>query len=90
MRQTEVKFFDAATAGYMVDVCGAPFGGSRVYKGTVDSFWTIEAPSGDPAAEKDWEIVAVHKMPSGKKEYYRSKVLMRDYLGFATGTHYLR
>ncbi len=90
MEQTKVKFFDAATAGYMVDICGAPFGGSRVYKGTLDTFWTIKAPSGDPASEKDWEIVAVHKMPSGKKEYYRSKVLMRDYLGFATGTHYLR
>ncbi len=90
MKQTEVKFFDAASAGYMVDMCGAPYGGSRVYKPMLDSFWTIEAPSGDPALEKDWEIVAIHRMPSGKEVTYRSKVLMQDYLGFATGTHYLR
>ena len=90
MKQTEVKFFDAATAGYMVDVCGAPYGGSSVYKPLIDAFWTIEAPSGDPAAEKDWEIVAIHRMPSGEKVTYRSNVLMRDYLGFATGTHYVR
>ena len=90
MKQTEVKFFDAATAGYMVDMCGAPYGGSRVYKPMLDTFWTIEAPCGDPVQEKDWEVVAVHRMPSGETRTYRSKVLMRDYLGFATGTHYAR
>ena len=90
MKQADGKFFDAASAAYMVDVFGAPYGGSRIYKAMVDAFWTIPAPSGDPAAEKDWEVVAVHKMPSGEKVTYRSKVLMRDYLGFATGTHYAR
>lgn len=75
---------------YMVDVFGGPYGGSRIYKANVDAFWTIPAPSGDPALEKDWEIVATHRMPSGRTETYRSKVLMRDYRGFATGTHYVR
>ncbi|MBR5703810.1 MAG: calcineurin-like phosphoesterase C-terminal domain-containing protein [Bacteroidales bacterium] len=90
MKQTQVKFFDAASAAFMVDVFGAPFGGSRVYKSMVDTFWTIEAPSGDPASEKDWEIVATCRMPSGKTVTYRSRILMRDYRGFATGTHYVR
>ncbi len=90
MKQTEVKFFDAASAAYMVDVFGAPHGGSGIYKAKVDAFWTVEAPCGDPALEKNWEVVAVHRMPSGKKVTYRSRVLMRDYTGFATGTHYLK
>ena len=90
MKQTEVKFFDACSAAYMVDVFGAPYGGSRIYKADVDAFWTVPAPSGDPASEKDWEIVATHHMPSGRTVTYRSRTLMRDYRGFATGTHYLR
>lgn len=90
MKQTDVKFFDAATAAYMVDVFGAPYGGSGIYKAKVDAFWTVPAPCGDPAMEKKWEVVAVHKMPSGKRITYRSKVLLRDFTGFATGTHYPR
>ena len=90
MEQTSEKFFDAATAAYMVDIHGAPFGGSRAYKLNVDTFWSIEAPSGDPAAEKDWEVVATHRMPDGKVETYRSSILMQDYRGFQTGSHYLR
>lgn len=90
MKQTEVKFFDAASAAFMVDVFGAPCGGSGIYKARVDSFWTVAAPCGDPAKERNWEVVAVHRMPSGKKVTCRSKVLMRDYRGFATGTHYSR
>lgn len=90
MRQIQEKYFDAASAAFMVDVFGAPFGGSRVYKPKVDTFWILEAPSGDPAAEKDWEIVARHRMPSGRVESYRSSILMRDFRGFETGTHYLR
>ena len=90
MKQIRKKCFDAASAAFMVDVFGAPYGGSRVYKQNVDTFWIIEAPSGDPAAEKDWEIVATHTMPSGRKVEYRSRILMRDYRGFQTGTRYLR
>ena len=90
MKQTDAKFFDACSAAYMVDMFGGPYGGSRIYKANVDAFWTIPAPSGDPALEKDWEIVATHRMPSGRTETYSSKTLMRDYRGFATGTHYVR
>lgn len=90
MKMTEVKFFDCATAAYMTDVHGAPFGGSGAYRGMVDSFWTLPAPCGDPAKEKDWEIIAIHKEPSGKDKTYRCSHLMRDYQGFAAGTHYAR
>lgn len=90
MRQISEKYFDAASAAFMVDVHGAPFGGSRPYKQKLDTFWILEAPSGDPAAEKDWKIVASHKMPSGRVESYRASILMRDFRGFETGTHYLR
>lgn len=90
MQRTPKKFFDACTCAYMVDVHGAPCGGSSIYKGTLDTFWLLPAPCGDPALEKDWEIVATHKMPSGKVETYRTKVLQRDYCGFQKGKHYRR
>lgn len=90
MRQITEKCFDAASAAFMVDVYGGPFGGSRPYKQELDTFWILEAPSGDPAEEKDWEIVASRRMPSGRVETYRSSILMRDFRGFETGTHYLR
>ena len=90
MRQIQEKYFDAASAAFMVDVHGAPYGGSGVYKSRQDTFWIIEAPGGDPAAEKDWEIVASRRMPSGRVESYRCSILMRDFRGFDTGTHYLR
>ncbi len=88
MTQTKEPFFDAASAAFMVDIFGAPYGGSRVYKAKVDAFWSVKAPSGDPAKEKDWEIVATHKMPNGRKVVYSSKVLMRDFRGFAAGSRY--
>lgn len=90
MQQTSVKFFDAASAAFMVDMHGAPFGGSGTYKAKVDSFWTLPAPCGDPSKEKGWKIVATRKTKSGKTLKYTSKTLMRDFKGFATGTHYDR
>lgn len=90
MRQITKKYFDAASAAFMVDVYGGPYGGSKPYTQKLDTFWILEAPCGDPAEEKNWEIVASHRMPSGRVETYRSSVLMRDFRGFETGTHYLR
>lgn len=90
MQQTTFKFPDACTYAYMVNVHGAPCGGRRIYRDKMDAFWILKAPCGDPALEKDWEIVATHHMPSGKVETYSTKVLMRDYRGFAKGSHYER
>lgn len=90
MEQTQVKFFDACSCAYMVDVHGAPFGGSIVYRPLVDTFWVLKAPGGDPAVEKGWKIVATHRMPSGEVKTYTCKHLMRDYRGFSTGTHYAK
>lgn len=90
MEQTRVKFFDACSCAYMVDVHGAPFGGSVVYRPMLDTFWILKAPCGNPAHEKGWKIVATHKMPSGEVRTYTAKHLMRDYRGFATGTHYVK
>ena len=88
MAMTEVKFFDCATAAYMTDVHGAPFGGSGAYRPAVDSFWILPAPCGNPALEEGWEIVATHKEPSGEVRTYRCSHLMRDYRGFAAGSVY--
>lgn len=85
MRQTSFKFEDALTYAYMVNVHGAPCGGRGIYRPKLDAFWILPAPCGDPAAEKDWEIVATHKMPDGSTAVYRTSLLKKDYRGLAAG-----
>ncbi len=52
------------------------------YKPKTLHFWTVEAPSGHPAEEKDWEIRAVQTIPgSGIKHVYSCKTLQTGYVG---------
>ena len=46
-------------------------------------YWTLPAPCGDPAKEKDWEIRATYTVPtSGKMNVYTVNSLQTDYTGF--------
>lgn len=46
-------------------------------------YWTLPAPCGDPAKEKDWEIRATYTVPtSGKVNVYTVNSLQTDYTGF--------
>lgn len=46
-------------------------------------YWTLPAPCGDPAKEKDWEIRATYTVPtSGKVNVYTVNTLQTDYTGF--------
>ena len=46
-------------------------------------YWTLPAPCGDPAQEKDWEIRATYTVPtSGKVNVYTVNSLQVDYTGF--------
>lgn len=46
-------------------------------------YWTLPAPCGDPAKEKDWEIRATYTVPtSGKVNVYTVNSLQVDYTGF--------
>lgn len=46
-------------------------------------YWTLPAPCGDPAKEKNWEIRATHTVPtSGKVNVYTVNTLQVDYTGF--------
>jgi len=47
-------------------------------------YWTVEAPGGDPAAIKDWKIVARQVIPSsGAVHEYECNKMQRDFEGFA-------
>ena len=46
-------------------------------------YWTLPAPSGNPAKEKNWEIRATYTVPtSGKVNVYTVNTLQTDYTGF--------
>ena len=46
-------------------------------------YWTLPAPCGDPAKEKNWEIRATYTVPtSGKVNVYTVNTLQTDYTGF--------
>lgn len=46
-------------------------------------YWTLPAPSGDPAKEKNWEIRATQTIPtSGRVNVYTVNSLHTDYTGF--------
>lgn len=71
---------DKCAASYIVKVLGSPHGTG----GTATSFswWTVDAPSGDPAAEKDWEIVARHRIYDGPEMIYKTSTLSRNGAGY--------
>ena len=46
-------------------------------------YWTLPAPSGNPAKEKVWEIRATYTVPtSGKVNVYTVNSLQTDFTGF--------
>ncbi len=52
------------------------------YKPKTLHYWTVEAPSGNPAQEKNWEIRAVQTIPdSGVTHVYSCRTLQTGYSG---------
>lgn len=84
-----VTLKDECTGAFGRNIINRIYGTESSYYPTRDHFWVIDAPGGDPATEKGWQIVAKHKMPSGWTLTYTCNVLQRDYTGFATGAEFL-
>lgn len=80
-----VTLKDECTGAFNRNIINRIYGTESSYYPSRDCFWVADAPGGDPATEKDWEIVAKHKMPTGWTQTYTCKVLQRDYTGFASG-----
>ena len=79
---------DECTFGYSWMFHDCPGGGSSVYKIYTDSFWVIDAPSGNPADETGWKVVATHKPSASRTIVYERNVLQADYSGFAYGASF--
>lgn len=56
-------------------------GWSDGYTVAREHWWYIEAPSGNPENEKNWEVVAVYTAPSGKQYEYRCHQLQTTFSG---------
>jgi hypothetical protein len=80
-----VTLKDECTGAFNRNIINRIYGTESSCYPNRDCFWVADAPGGDPATEKDWEIVAKHKMPTGWTQTYTCKVLQRDYTGFASG-----
>lgn len=79
---------DECTFGYSYLFHDCPGGGSSAYQLNSDNYWVIDAPSGSPAKETNWKIVATHRPSSTRTIVYERNVLQTDYSGFAYGAAY--
>jgi len=79
---------DQCTFGYSWMFHDCPGGGSNAYKLNSDNYWVIDAPSGNPANETDWKIVATHRPSASRTLVYERNVLQTDFSGFAYGASF--
>ena len=84
MTRTTDNWYDMASYAFAAYYTNWVSGGSERYSTKVHNtnFWYIDAPSGNPASEKDWYIEAVHTV-NGKKIRYTASELHNKYEGFA-------
>lgn len=84
MTRTTDNWYDMASYAFAAYYTNWTSGGSERYSTKVHNtnFWYIDAPSGNPASEKDWYIEAVHTV-NGKKIRYTASELHNKYEGFA-------
>ena len=63
-------------------------GGNNEYYSKLKNFWVIDAPSGNPANETGWKIVATHRPSASRTIVYERNVLQTDFSGFAYGASF--
>lgn len=74
---------DECTYSFSHNILDTPFGSESTYQPKSANFWTIDAPSGDPAKETGWKVVAKRKFSAAWVKTYEADELQRDYTGFA-------
>ena len=84
MTRTTDNWYDMASYAFAAYYTNWASGGSERYSTKVENtnFWYIDAPSGNPASEKDWYIEAIHTV-NGKKIRYTASELHNKFDGFA-------
>ena len=84
MTRTTDNWYDMASYAFAAYYTNWASGGAERYSTKVENtnFWYIDAPSGNPASEKDWYIEAVHTV-NGKKIRYTASELHNKFDGFA-------
>ena len=82
MTRVTEKLRDWCMFAYFIDENGRSPQNTAYHTGKLH-YWTLPAPCGDPAKEKDWEIRATYTVPtSGKVNVYTVNSLQVDYTGF--------
>lgn len=87
MTRLTSQITDKCAAGYIVKVLHSPYGTGG--SATSCSWWTVDAPGGDPSAVSDWKIIARHTLPGGWTKEYNESSLATDYTGYALGSHFI-
>ena len=83
MTRTTDNWYDMASYAFAAYYTNWSSGGSERYSTKVENtnFWYIDAPSGNPASEKNWYVEAVHTV-NGKKLRYTASELHNKFDGF--------
>lgn len=61
------------------------YGNEATYHAPTGNIWVIDAPSGTPASETGWKVVATHRASDSRTLTYERNVLQSDFTGFAYG-----
>lgn len=80
MTRLSNTLIDKCAAAFIVDIMGSPYGTGGSAKSY--SWWSIDAPGGDPAAVTGWKIVARHRQPGGPEQVYTADKLTRTFDGY--------
>ena len=81
MKRVPSKIADICVTSYFFNVLNKNT--STWATTTAQHYWYIEAPTGDPTKEKNWEVRATQTIPfSGQVNVYSSNTLQTDYSGF--------
>lgn len=83
MTRTTEDWYDVASYAFAAYYTDWSSGGSERYssKTANTNYWYIDAPSGNPASERNWYVEAVHTV-NGKTVRYTSSTLHSGYTGF--------
>ena len=81
MKRVPSKIADICVTSYFFNVLNKNT--STWATTTAQHYWYIEAPTGDPTKEKNWEVRATQTIPfSGQVNVFTSNTLQTDYSGF--------
>jgi hypothetical protein len=79
MKRVTSAMINASSAAYFYDILNKT---TTTYMSSHYDYYVVKAPSGDPATETGWQVVATQNVPGGVTNTYYASSLQTDYAGY--------